>query len=103
MDASAGTSAALDGLRPADRDAYAAFVRIADDAERAAAITAWGRLRGNLRRPFTDLRNDALRRARDKAEQDGRKLTRLASLVGFDPSRLSRLAPKATDPKGAAA
>ncbi|GAA0719662.1 hypothetical protein Drose_05960 [Dactylosporangium roseum] len=91
MDASAGTLAALDGLSDADRDTYAAFVRIADDAERAAAITAWGRQRGNLRKPFTTLRTDALIKARRQAERDGRKLTRLARRVGFDPSRLSRL------------
>lgn len=102
MDAPSGTSPALEGLSAADRDAYAAFVRIDDDAERAAAITAWGRRRGNLRKPFADLRVDALVKARKTAEQEGRKLTWLASRVGFDPSRLSRLTPK-TAPEGATA
>lgn len=102
MDASADTSAALDGLNAAEREAYVAFVRIADDADRAAAITAWARPRGTLRQPFTDLRMEAVDRARQKAELEGRKLKWLANYIGFSPTRLTRLSRKAST-EGAAA
>lgn len=96
MDASAGISAALEGLSPEDRAAYEKFAAITDPIEQAAAITAWGRPRGNLRQPFTGLRIQAVDKARADAERDGRKLKWVARRVGFDLSRLSRLSSKTT-------
>ncbi len=91
MNASAGTSAALDGLSDEDRATYETFTAIADPVERAAAITAWGRLRGTLRQPFSGLRRDALAAAREHAIDNGHKLSWVARKVGFSGTRFTRL------------
>lgn len=102
MNASAGTSAALDGLSPEDRAAYDAFAAITDPVEQAAAITAWGRPRGTLRQPFTGLRQAALAKAREHAIDNGHKLSWVARRIGFSGTRFTRLS-KITTTEGAAA
>lgn len=91
MDEQEVTTAVVDRLTPEDRAVYDAFVAITCPVERSRAITAWGRLRGNLRQPFRDLRIEALRQARADAERNRHKLAGLARRIGFSPTRFTRL------------
>lgn len=84
-------SADVARLSAADRAAYQAFSAITDPAERAKAITAWGRPRGNLRPPFRQMRTAALAQLRTQADEEGRKLTYFAHRVGLSVSRFCRL------------
>lgn len=103
MDAPAAARKALEGLSPELRAVYDRFAAIKDPIERAAAITAWGRPKGNLRQPFVWLRAASLAPVRIEADQRGWKLERIARRVGISATRLSRLAPKAAQTTEAAA
>lgn len=59
-----------------------------DPVEAARLITAMSRRRGNLPKPYADLRKDCLQRARIV---DGRKVNWLAGKVGLAMSGISRL------------
>jgi len=87
---------------PSAIDALVAeFTAITDRAERAAAITAYGRTRGNLPQPLRLMRDDALRGLR--LDENGHKKSLvgwIASRAGVSQSRMSRLLARATSTEG---
>jgi hypothetical protein len=91
VDAAVSVDVDLDRLSPEDRQAYEQFAAIECPVERAAAITAWGRPRGNLRPPFKRLRHAALLASRAMAVRDDRKLKSVARRIGISDSRFSHL------------